>query len=351
MDDKILEVVNEIRSFKDNLKAEQEKLAEERRAFEQEKAAKAANNPAHDDANQVSSWRDITKAMAEKRSITLSGTGAINQINGLWDLIKQREPLLDRVSYFRGPNAQTQVAILSARPAVPSKVSEGATSITADSTAAIGSKSLYPYTWAAVLPVTYEAVLYSIADVEQRIPGLLAESFRTAMCNGMFTGDGTNSTIKGIFAAGSVAAGNLIETASASAVSIKDLEDLALKVKDYDVAEPVIIMEPAIYSAIAAASASGYDFLKEELVRNKTVEGIPVVLTGKAPSFASAAAGDIVVWCGDLKNYALAVADEVTIEPLKKVGDTNTYYQAVMAFTGDVVQPNNVFGLKKKSST
>lgn len=348
MDDKILEVVNEIRSFKDNLKAEQEKLAEERRAFEQEKAAKAANNPAHDDANQVSSWRDITKAMAEKRSITLSGTGAINQINGLWDLIKQREPLLDRVSYFRGPNAQTQVAILSARPAVPSKASEGATSITADSTAAIGSKSLYPYTWAAVLPVTYEAVLYSIADVEQRIPGLLAESFRTAMCNGMFTGDGTNSTIKGIFAAGSVAAGNLIETASASAVSIKDLEDLALKVKDYDVAEPVIIMEPAIYSAIAAASASGYDFLKEELVRNKTVEGIPVVLTGKAPSFASAAAGDIVVWCGDLKNYALAVADEVTIEPLKKVGDTNTYYQAVMAFTGDVVQPNNVFGLKKK---
>lgn len=349
MDDKILEVVNEIRSFKDNLKAEQEKLAEERRAFEQERAAKAANNPAHDDANQVSSWRDMVKAMSEKRSITLNGTGAINQINGLWDLIKQREPLLDKVSYFRGPNSQTQVAILSARPAVPSKVAEGASSISPDSTAAIGSKSLYPYTWASVLPVTYEAVLYSIADVEQRIPALLAESFRTAMCNGMFQGDGTNSTIKGIFASGSVAAANLIETASASAVALADLEALALKVKDYDVAEPVMIMEPAIYSAIASTDAAGYNFLKEELVRNKTIEGIPVVLTGKAPSFAAASGGDIVVWCGDLKNYALAVADEVTIEPLKKVGDTNTYYQAVMAFTGDVVEPRNVFGLKKKS--
>ena len=349
MDDKILEVVNEIRSFKDNLKAEQEKLAEERRAFEQERAAKAANNPAHDDANQVSSWRDMVKAMSEKRSITLNGTGAINQINGLWDLIKQREPLLDKVSYFRGPNSQTQVAILSARPAVPSKVAEGATSISPDSTAAIGSKSLYPYTWASVLPVTYEAVLYSIADVEQRIPALLAESFRTAMCNGMFQGDGTNSTIKGIFASGAVAADNLIETASASAVALADLEALALKVKDYDVAEPVMIMEPAIYSAIASTDAAGYNFLKEELVRNKTIEGIPVVLTGKAPSFAAASGGDTVVWCGDLKNYALAVADEVTIEPLKKVGDTNTYYQAVMAFTGDVVEPRNVFGLKKKS--
>ena len=348
MDDRINEVVSEIRSLKDNLKAEQDKLAEEKRAFEQERAAKAANNPAHEDGNQVSSWRDITKAMAEKRSITVNGTGAINQINGLWDLIKQREPLLERVSYFRGPNAQTQVAILSARPALPSKVSEGATSITPDSTAAIGSKSLYPYTWASVLPVTYEAVLYSIADVEQRIPALIAESFRTAMCNGMFTGDGTNSTIKGIFASGAVAAANLIETASASAVSLADLEALALKVKDYDVAEPVLIMEPAIYSAIASTDAEGYNFLKEELVRNKTLEGIPVVLTGKAPSFASASAGDTVVWCGDLKNYALAIADEVTIEPLKKVGDTNTYYQAVMAFTGDVVEPRNVFGLKKK---
>lgn len=349
MDEKILEVVNEIRSIKDSLKSEQEKLNEEKRAIEQERAAKDASNPAHDNGNQVSSWRDISKAMLEKRSITLNGTGAINQINGLWDLIKQREPLLDRVSYFRGPNAQTQVAILSARPAVPSKVAEGVTNITPDSTAGIGSKSLYPYTWASVLPVTYEAVLYSISDIEQRIPALIAESFRTAMCNGMFTGDGSNSTIKGIFASGNVAAANLIETASASAVSIADLEDLALKVKDHDVAEPVIIMEPAIYSAIASASASGYDFLKEELVRNKSIEGIPVVLTGKAPSFANASGGDIVVWCGDLKNYALAVADEVTIEPLKKVGDTNTYYQAVMAFTGDIVDNRNVFGLKKKS--
>lgn len=349
MDDKVLEVVNEIRSIKDNLKAEQEKFAEEKRAFEQEKAAKEAKNPARDNANQVSSWRDLANAMLEKRSITLNGTGAIAQINGLWDLIKQREPLLDRVSYFRGPNSQTQVAILSARPALPSKQSEGATSISPDSTAGIGSKSLYPYTWASVLPVTYEAVLYSISDIENRIPALLAESFRTAMCNGMFTGDGTNSTIKGIFADGNVAAGNLIETASASAVSLADLENLALKVKDYDVAEPVIIMEPAIYAAIASASGTGYDFLKEELVRNKSVEGIPVVLTGKAPSFAAASGGDIVVWCGDLKNYALAVADEVTIEPLKKVGDTNTYYQAVMAFTGDIVDNRNVFGLKKKS--
>ena len=108
-------------------------------------------------------------------------------------------------------------------------------------------------------------------------------------------------------------------------------------------------MEPSIYSTIVATPGGVYDFVKEELVRNKSVEGIPVVLTGKAPSFAAASGGDIVVWAGDLKNYGFAVADEVTIEPVKQVGDSNTYFQGIMSFTGDVIQPKNVFGLKKKS--
>lgn len=303
--------------------------------------------------NKQAEWRSVAEGMKEKRTVTLQGTGAIEQLNGIWDLIKQREPLLDRVSYFRGPNAKTQIALLNARPAIPSKTSTANNTAynknyVLDNTQLLKVKEVSPYAWTTVLPVDYDTVLYSFSDIEGRIPGLIAESFRTAMCNGMFTGDGTNSTIKGIFAEDSVAAANLIETASASAVSLADLENLALTVKDFDVANPVIVMEPAIYSAIAAAEGGVYDFLKEELVRNKSVEGIPVILTGKAPSFSNATEGDIVVWCGDLKNYAFAIADEVTIEPVKQVGDSNTYFQAIMSFTGDVIEPRNVFGLKKK---
>ena len=119
--------------------------------------------------------------------------------------------------------------------------------------------------------------------------------------------------------------------------------------KDTAIANPVIVMHQGIYSAIAAADADGYDFVKEELVRNKSVEGVRVILSGKAPAFGSASANDIVVWGGDLKNFAFGVADQITIEPIKQLGDSNTYYQAIAAFDGIVVQPKNVYGLKKAS--
>lgn len=350
----IKDVMDELRSVKDQLKQERENLDAEKRALEQERAAHS-NTPANENRETVSNWRSVVDAMKEKRTVSLQGTGAIAQMNSIWDLIKQREPLLDQVSYFRGPNSKTQIALLNARPAIPSKTSTAANTAynknyALDNTQLLKVKEVAPYAWTTVLPVDYDTVLYSFTDVEARIPALIAESFRTAMCNGMFTGDGSNSTIKGIFAADNVAAANKITTASATAVSLKDLLDLALAVKDMDIAEPVMVMEPAIYSAIAAAEGGVYDFVKEELVRNKSIEGVKVVLSGKAPSFADAAADDIVVWCGDLKNYAFAVADEVTIETVKQVGDSNTYFQAIMSFTGDVIEPRNVFALVKKSA-
>ena len=299
-------------------------------------------------------FAEMAKAILEKRTINAinitdtlgedaaNGIGRVNQFAQLWDLIKQKEPLLDQVSYFNGPNFETQIPVLEARPATPTKVSEGWTGNdpSATKSAGLAVKKLNPETYVAILPITYEAARHSFVGLEERIPALLAESFRTAMCNLVFDG---------IFDADNIAASNQIATASASAVSIKDLMDLALAVKDTDVAEPVMVMNQGIYAAIAAADSNGYDFVKEELVRNKTVEGVKVILTGKAPAFGTASADDIVVWCGDLKNYALAIADQVTIEPMKKLGDSMTYYQAIMAFAGAVVQPKNVFGLKKAS--
>lgn len=293
-------------------------------------------------------WAEIANALVEKRAIsinatlghdTANGIGAINQIADLWDLIKQKEKLLDRVSYFNGPNFETQIPVLEARPAVPTAYAETADKSGAvDSTTAVAVKKINPKTYFAILPITYEAARQSFVGLEERIPGLLAEAFRTAMCNLVFAG---------LFDDDNVASANVIETGSASAVTLADLEALALKILDTDSAEPVIVMNPAIYGTIAAADANGYDFLKEELVRNKTLEGIPVILSGKAPAFATASEGDIVVWGGDLKNYALGVADQISIEPLRKVGDSNTYYQAIAAFDGIVVQPKNVFGLGK----
>lgn len=296
-------------------------------------------------------WQDFATAMIERRALsitstlgedTANGIGAINQIADLWDLIKQKEPLLDMVSYFNGPNFETQIPVLESRPAIPTEVDEGWTGNdpSASKNAGLKVKKINPKTYVGILPITYEAARQSFVGLESRIPGLLAESFRTAMCNKVFSA---------IFDKDNVAAANQIATASASAVSVKDLLDLALAMKDTDIANPVIVMHQGIYSAIAAADADGYDFVKEELVRNKSVEGVRVILSGKAPAFGSASANDIVVWGGDLKNFAFGVADQITIEPIKQLGDSNTYYQAIAAFDGIVVQPKNVYGLKKAS--
>lgn len=351
MDIKELETrVNELSKQKESLEQRVKAAEERKRVEERNNSYYKGNFKTMENKKENRAWSDIAKAMIENRSITIASTlnnepangiGAINQVADLWDLIKQKEPLLDRISYFNGPNFETQIPVLEARPAVPTAYAETADKSGAiDSTAAVKVKKINPETYFTVLPITYEAARQSFVGLEERIPGLLAEAFRTAMCKLVFDG---------IFDDDNVAAANKIELASNSAVTFADLEALALKVLDTDIAEPVIVMNPAIYGVLASTDAQGYNFLKEELVRNKTLEGVKVILSGKAPAITGLSAGDVIVWAGDLKNFAMGVADQVTVEPLKKVGDSNIYYQAIAAFNGTVVQPKNVFALVGKA--
>lgn len=349
------ELLKRVEEVEQRAAAKQAKDLEEKRnkSFEKDNFKHMENR------NYNDAWKQFADAILEKRALSLTngvlpagggegtdngtGTGRITQVSQLWDLIRQKEPLLDMVSYFNGPNWETQIPVLEARPAEPSEAGEGwdgSDPTTADATRSsdIAVKKISPKTYVAILPLTYEAAKFSFVDLENRIPGLLADAYRKTMCKKIFADIFNKTNV-----------GHQIATASASAVSIKDLMDLALEMKDYDVAEPVIVMNPSIYAAIAAADPTGYDFVKEELIRNKTVEGVKVILTGMAPAFGSANAGDIVVFGGDLKNYALGVADQISIEPLKKLGSSNTFYQSIAAFGGVMVQPKNVFGLKKAS--
>lgn len=355
----------ELEELRSKVEAMETKAAEMQKAAEERAAARKAeeernaafynhnfkgNNTMNTENREA--WAEVAKAMLEKRALSIQDnvlgdnvgthTGRISQIADVWDLIKQREPLMDKVSVFNGPNWETQIPVLEARPAVPTNVEEGwdDNDPSALKNADIAVKKITPVTHVAILPITYEAARQSFVGLEERIPGLLAESYRTAMCNLMFAE---------LFDDDNVASANQIETASASAVGIKDLLDLALAVKDTDIAEPVLIINQEIYSAIAAAEAGVYDFVKEELVREKKVEDVPVIITGKAKKFSTASAGDVVAWCGDLKNFAFGIADQIEIEPIKKLGSSNTFYQSIAAFNGAVIQPKNVYALVKKA--
>lgn len=256
----------------------------------------------------------------------------------------QKKKVLNGVRFFYGANSNTVIPVLNPRPAVPSRAAEGSTNIASDSTAALGATELKPETYVSVLPVSFEALKYSGADLESALREVFTDCFAQAMANGMMTGRGkaTYYEMAGIFK--SVPSANQIACGASGAPTMGDLVKLALAVQDKEMNDPTISISPTLYSGITADTSTGYDTYKNELIMNKSIEGVKVELTGKAPSGTTA--NDLVAVGYSKDNYAVGVAAELTIEPIKKVGDTNTYFQAVMAFDGAPIVAANTFALK-----
>jgi HK97 family phage major capsid protein len=252
-------------------------------------------------------------------------------------------PLLGKVKYFTGRDASTNIPVWSPSIAVPSNYAEGATSVGSDSTAVLGVTSITPYAYISVLPISNEALLLTGSNLEAELPSIFAEAFSKAIHAGILTGGGTGRNMTGLFTASVIPSGNLVACDAAGAPKMADLIELALKVQDfYD--NGVIVMNPAIYSAVMADTTDGIDVYKQELARGKTIEGVQVVLTSYAPSATTADA--IVAVAGNFADYAVGVAGQLEITPMKKVGENLTYFQAVSYFNGKPVLADNFFGLK-----
>lgn len=334
--DKVVEdVLTEVRSMKEG-------IAAEKRALEAQKATFTADNPANAKTEVKTEWRDIANAIKEKRSITLNGTGVTNVVSEMVKVAASKMPLLSKVRVFNGRDASTNIPVWSPSLAVPSNFAEGETSAGVDATAVLGVTSVTPYAYISVLPVTNEALLLTGSNLESQLPSIFGEAFSKAMHAGIVTGDGNGRNMQGVFTAGVIPNSNLIDCAAVGAPKIADMVGLSLKLQDfYD--DAVIVMNPAIYSALMADTTVGTDVYKQELAASKSLEGVKVILTSYAPtSFAN---GDIVAVGGKFSDYALAVASALSIEPMKIVGDNNTYFQAVAYFNGRVILPVNFWAL------
>jgi HK97 family phage major capsid protein len=318
------------------------KLAELRAKKEAIEKRIALQNTPRAKMETTSSFADIKKAMVEKRAITLSGTGAISQINELVKELQKKTPLLQRVRYFYGPNAATVIPIFSPTVAAPASYAEGATSVAADTLASLGSKSLNPHAFVSLLPVSSETLTLGSVNFEAELPGIFADAFAQGFHRSIAVGSGTGLDFKGIFT--TVASG----TPTVAAVGLKALRDLALKLQDYT-DSGVILTHPGVYSLIMAdAAGKEVDLYKETLIRDKRIEGVEVIITSACPD--STAAGAVYAVGGRLENYGLAMASEIQIEPIKKVGDTYTYFQASVFANGSPILDKEFFGLKVPSA-
>lgn len=343
-DKKFDEVMGELRSMQEQLKNDRDAFAAEQRAFEQEKAS-IIETASQKRENLVGAQvRDIISAMKEKRAITLNGTGAVEVVNELFKVFKKKTEILSGLRYFRGPNSSTVIPVLNPRPARPARQAEGATSVSSDSTAALGATTLLPETYVSVLPVSFETLKYIPVDFENELLEVFADAFADAMANQIVNGRGKTTYYEfgGLFT--SVPSDNKIACAATGAPTIADLVNLALTMQDKVMSDPCIVISPTLYAGITAATVQGYDVYKNELIMNRTIEGVKVLVSGYAPSTTTA--NSIVAVGFDRADYAVGVGAELVIEPLKKPGDTNTYFQCVMGMDGKPVCADNVYGLK-----
>jgi hypothetical protein len=347
MEKQLLENKIELRKLSEDVSTGKIKADEAKRKFEELRAKKAdlekrialAKAPVIA-KNKTSSFGEIAKAMIEKRAISLNGTGAINQISELVKELSKRTPLLEGVRKFYGPNASTNIPLFTPTMAVPGAYAEGATSIAADTQASLGSRSLTPRAFVSLLPVSAESINLGSVNFESELPAIFADSFAQAFHKQICTGSGTGLNFRGIF---TVAASNTNGITKDPCIAA--LRDLALLLQDYNDSDAVIIMHPSIYSLIMSDTTGGeVDLYKEELIRSKTIEGVKILLTSSAPN-AISTSGSCYAVGGSLQNFGFAVASELQIEPLKKVGDTNTYFQASVFTNGSPILDKEYFPL------
>lgn len=325
------EVMAEVRSLKESLEAE-------KRALANEKATYSDQNPGMHKTNieVVSSLRDLKDSLVQKRAFTVNGTGAVGVVSEIVKEMLNKMKLIDKYRYFYGANASTVVPILTPQLAVPAGQSEGATSVASDSTGVLAAKTIQPKAYVSVLPVSAEALLMSGANIEAQLPGIFADAFAKAIFAGSLTGDGTGNNMLGMFVDSAIT--NDVSCAEAGTPKLLDLANLALTIQDY-ADDAVIVIAPALVAAMLAETTAESAPIKTEIMTSRSVMGVPLVMSGLAPTTVTA--GSVVAVAMPMSNYGVAVANDLIIDPIKVKGDTNTYFQATMFFNGTTIVPKN----------
>lgn len=272
-------------------------------------------------------------ARDEVRSITIGSTGNINQVKQLFNEVANTDELVDGASFYYGPNAATNIPVL-APLTDPAAYAEGSTDVTVDTDAVVATTQLAPKAHVSVLPISAEMLEMGAVDIEAELSAIFQKTFKRVMHKEMLVGSGAN-TMTGLFVA---AAGSGVSTAgsvasNATAIKISDLAALALAVRGKDETYS-IILNPSVYQGALADSTAGEDvkLYKEGLIRDKSIEGVKVILDANAPS--TFGAGKVLAVACPLSRYAIGVAGQIAIEKISVKGDTNKYFQATMFFNG-----------------
>lgn len=295
--------------------------------------------PKNEPEQKRSVWGQIADAMMQKRSVTVNGTGAVKTVKEIYKKVQADNSILADVSYFYGRDSQTRIPAWTAN-ATAAFVAEGGSAST--QTGTLAATNIDPAQVLASIPVSQQTLDLSGADLEADLPEIFANAFGDLMATGMCTGDGSTNKMKGIF----VDTDATVNTTAATAFKLSDLVKLATDVKGKKIADPTIWMSSAVYSKFVADSTTGEDvkIYKEDLIRNKMIEGVKVVVTPYAPT--AVAAGSIIAVAGSPKNYAIGVAGEINIKAKETAGSSLVTFDAFNYFSGKPIISADFIQLK-----
>lgn len=329
--------VEEIRGKKKDLEEKRNALVKELAEFDRPVEKNEARSLAFDKDEWI-------KAAQEKRSLTIGSTGSINQVKQLFKEVADNDDLLSKATFYLGRDAATNIPVLAPIDD-PSSFAEGATDVSVDTSANVAVTEIAPLGYARVLSVTAEALTMNTLNLEGELPAIFGKAFKKVMHQGMLTGAGTNKQMKGIFTSAASNASGKIAGSPGSKKLISELAELALKVSSKD-EKYSIVMNPAEYQAFLSDSTAGEDIklYKEQLIRDKSIEGVEIILDGKAP--VATVDGAAICVAAPLGRYCIGQASQVNIDAIKVKGDTNTYYQATMFFSGKQLSDKDVYWLE-----
>lgn len=320
----------------DEMKNENEKLEAKVAAAKAEKRTAAlADAPVVEKRSEKLDWESIGQNMIEKRTVTIGSTAPVTIARQLAETLKAKMPILNYVNFAYGAGPNENIPVWGTEIGEPEEISEGGT--LTEKTGAFKVITLTPVCWGMTVPVSQTALKFSAVDVAAEVEKGIQYSYSKKIANDLFNGTGS---VKGILTLTGV---NSVTAASATAVSITDMANLALAIKNVT-DNGAIFINPSVYAAVTCNDASAKEKAwGNSFFNNKIIEGVPVVLASQMPSAMTT--GSTVAVGGRFSDYSVAISGNLEIVEKGNVGKLVDNFDTNMYLAGTTPVPENFYKL------
>lgn len=305
-----------------------DKLAEVRSAKKELDQARAlANAPVTENrtAEKNKFYSDIQNAMKENRTVKVNGTGTVNVAKELVFALEDKDDLLSKFSIHAGASASNVIPVWNNSIGEFAPVEEDGSFESEGE--GLASVTVEPKAFAKSIKVSDETLKLSAVEFESALNKILTAATRRTILKGIFNG------VDGRF----VPIYEGATEVTADALNPSALQKLALTVlaKTDSACIPI---NPMDYAEIVDAGTKKDEILLKQIIENKNIEGVPLVLSAFVP------AG--VIGAGDLGNYGVGLANEMEITPKSTVGSLAHNYDASIYVAGKPIIAKDFFTLK-----